>query len=248
MKHIPRFFISPREIGDGLATLQGEDLKHLVSVLRVRPGDRVILLDGQDNSFSAELLHADKEKALLRIRSQEKILSEPLVQITLAAALLKGEKFDLVIQKATELGVSRVIPFLSSHTIAKIPSGKQVERIDRLQKIAKEAAEQSERGKIPLIAGPLSFEELCSLNDFDLKLICAERGGFPGLKTVLRKGEKPAKILALVGPEGGFTEEEIQLARSKNFTAVSLGKRILRSETASFLLLSNLFYELEDQS
>lgn len=248
MKHTPRFFVSPEQITGSTAILRGRDVQHLTSVLRLRQGAVVELLDGLNHLYQAELQQTSREQALFKILSRVEIDTEPHLEVVLGAALLKGEKFDYLIQKATELGVHRIIPFISTRTVTRISPEKETGRVRRWQKIAQEAAEQSERGKIPVIDEPLTFNDLCDLDLFDLKLICAERGDFPGLKRVLQAHKPPGRVLALVGPEGGFSPEELQLAREKSFLPVSLGKRILRAETASLLLLSNLFYELENES
>lgn len=244
MKHIPRFFISPDDIAGSSATLREEDLKHLVTVLRLKPKDQVILLDGKNNGYRAELLHIKKEKAHFHILSTEEMVSEPSVHITLAAALLKGERFEWVIQKSVEMGVSAIIPFFSSRTVTHLPPEKVESRLDRWQTIAREAAEQSERGIIPDLHRPLSFQESCSLDAFDLKLICAERET-RSLKEVLQRGTKPSRILAMVGPEGGFSPDELHLAQENGFIPISLGKRILRAETASLLVIANILYQID---
>ncbi|HBN07518.1 MAG TPA: hypothetical protein DD435_02350 [Cyanobacteria bacterium UBA8530] len=226
-----RFFLSPEDIREERFFLRGEDFHHALRVLRLREKDSVVLLDGKGSSFLGRLDHLGKKEA-------SGVLTGPApsagdLPITLACALLRGEKFDWVIQKSTELGVRRIQPIVTERCVSN------GEKLSRWKKIAKEAAEQCERLFLPEILPPVP---LASLELEEISLFCSERGG-EKLPSVLNKLElKDFSILAVVGPEGGFTPSEGELLVSKGAIPVSLGKRILRAETASVAVMSMLLY------
>lgn len=225
-----RFFILPENIQGQSFQITGPDVKHVTRVLRLGVGDRLIVLDGQGGSFLGEIEDIAKD-VTGRILADVSSAPEMPVAVTLACALIKGEKMDWVIQKATELGVSKIQPIVTSRCVAQ----PKAEKVERWQKIAQEAAEQSERLFVPKVLAPIGIDKLT------LPLyVCAERGGDP-LPQVFTNCEHSSLTVA-VGPEGGFTEEEFSRFEALGAHFISLGPRILRAETAALAVLSALLY------
>jgi 16S rRNA (uracil1498-N3)-methyltransferase len=200
-------------------------------------GDPLELLDGKGAVYLAEIEKIEKMKIACRILESRKSIVESRIKITLAQTLPKARKMDFIIEKCTELGVNKIIPMLTERTIVKSA------KIDRWRKIAKEAAEQSGRADIPEIASLIPFEEILKMkSQFDLAIIPWELEKEISLKNILTT-HGPNNLLVLIGPEGGFSQKEIDLARKAGFISISLGKRILRTETAGMAVLSMLMYE-----
>lgn len=240
-----RVFVPAEQI----PVITGSDAHHIRDVLRMKTGDRLELLDGTGMVHEAEIKEIKKEKIVCRIiesgktstSSVESSKVESRIRITLAQSLLKTSRMDFVVEKCTELGVNQIIPMLTERTVA----GKA--KLDRWKKIAKSAAEQSGRAIIPEISPLMKFEGVLKMrNQFDLALIPWELEKEKTLKNVLtdpRITELP-DILFLVGPEGGFSQKEIKQAIKAGFVPLSLGKRILRAETAGMAVLAAIMYEL----
>jgi 16S rRNA (uracil1498-N3)-methyltransferase len=232
---LPRLFVPASQLPD----IIGSDAHYLRNVLRVEVGNRLELFDGTGTNYQVEIVTIDKEKISCEIKTKEVSPNEPKIKTTLAQALPKSSKMDFVIEKAVELGVDQIIPVLTERTIAK------GDKSTRWQKIAKEAAEQSGRAIVPEIKPLIKFDDLLKLRDqYDLAIVPWENEKNIKLKSVLT--DYPTnKLLLLIGPEGGFSTGEIEMAKTAGFTAVSLGKRILRTETAGLTTLSAIFYELD---
>ncbi|OGC11005.1 hypothetical protein A3K48_00485 [candidate division WOR-1 bacterium RIFOXYA12_FULL_52_29] len=217
--------------------ITGSDLHYVKDVIRLKPGDDLELFDGHGFIYRVKIEQIGKEIITTRITERKRAESELKVKVTLAQALAKGQKMDFIVEKCTELGVASIIPMLTERTIPKQA------KLDRWKKLAKEAAEQSGRGAIPEIFPPLPFEEVLKLGqDHEISLIPWELEKSLTLKDEL-KG-LPASILLLIGPEGGFSRQEIDLAIKNGFKPITLGKRILRSETAGLASLAAIGYEL----
>ncbi len=251
-----RFFITPNQINwqEKKASISEQDQTHKIShVLRLRENDQIVLLDGTGLVYNAQIVSFFSRAVQCRLLSRRSTNTEPELKITIAQGLLKGPKFDYVLQKCTETGVSEFIPVATERTIIRINEddvSRDVDRrIDRYQKIIQDAAEQSERGSVPPVKNVMTLDELCKMNlsTYDLKLICAERSQTNGIKEVLNSIQsKVQKVILLIGPEGGFAENEIKQVLSAGFTSVSLGKRIYRSETVGMLLSGILFFYFND--
>lgn len=231
-------------------TLQSDEARHLRDVLRLRPGDEVYVFDGAGNEFRCLIEDSRRDAARLKVLAQvPPARPESLLQFTLAVALLKGEKFDLVVQKATELGVVRILPVVTKLADIRLRDDSDArKRVARWQRIALEAAKQSGRALIPEIAGPVSFPVLVETPTPSAqgKIMFSEREGdsFSNLRG--SSGNIPT-IIALVGSEGGWTDEEISLARENDWSLVTLGGRTLRAETAAItavVLLQHAFGDL----
>lgn len=251
-----RFFINPHEINWQEKHASITDTGHtykISKVLRLRENDQITLLDGKGLVYNAQIVSINPKVVKCRLLSRRAVNTEPEIKITLAQAILKGQKFDFVLQKNTEIGICEFVPILTERTVVRFEEDgelrKEEKRLGRYQKIVQEAAEQSERGVMPVVYDIISLDELCksNLTDYDLKIICQERTQTNFVKDVLNSIQtKVQKILILIGPEGGFTENELKLTTSSGFVSVSLGRRIYRAETVGIVLSSILFFYFND--
>ncbi|MDI6731972.1 MAG: 16S rRNA (uracil(1498)-N(3))-methyltransferase [Candidatus Margulisbacteria bacterium] len=237
-----RFFIEK----DQLPHIYGEDVHHIRDVLRMRPGEKIELLDGQGKAYSVKIDKIEKDKITCKILSVKESAIAPNVRIILAQCLPKAKKMDWIIQKSAELGVWRIIPVISERTIAK------GEKPARWQSIAKEAAQQCGLPFIPEVKPLIKFDDLIfSAKNYNLALIPWELEQENTLKKSLlscypdlhSRIPRYPDILILIGPEGGFSQKEILFAKKAGFISVSLGPRILRTETVGIAMLSMINYE-----
>ncbi|MDI6715102.1 MAG: 16S rRNA (uracil(1498)-N(3))-methyltransferase [Thermodesulfovibrio sp.] len=230
-----RLTISYTEIfPNKIVEISKEDRNYIFNVLRFKIGNSIIVIDGKGKSFKAKII--DKNKLEI-IEEDKKDIEDPF-SLILCQALLKGEKMDMIIQKATELGVKKIIPFVSERCILK-----NTNKIERWRKIAKEASEQSGRNFVPEISDLTNFENL--INKIDNGLLFWEKEE-NSLISLIKELDISKPIFLLIGPEGGFSEKEILNAREKGIKTASLGKRILRAETASIVSLSILNFLLQN--
>jgi 16S rRNA (uracil1498-N3)-methyltransferase len=238
----PRFFITPKAVRGPQIIMTGDDLRHIRTVLRKQPGDLLILLDGKGKEYTARIVRMERTEIIAEVVS-EITREAPHPIITLCQGLPKADKMDWIVQKATELGVSAVVPLITERTIVKIKDEEK--RVSRWQKIAREAAMQSNRVDIPAIGRIASFKDFLRTQDPEpgtLLLLPWEEGTVP-IKDILRETSGIKKIIVLIGPEGGFSEAEAGAARGKGFHLVSLGPNILRTETAAIAVLGMIMYE-----
>jgi 16S rRNA (uracil1498-N3)-methyltransferase len=243
---VARFFVSHPQIEDGILKVEGDEVRHIRKVLRLRAGDDLTVFDGSGKEYEGTIVEERASWVSIRIREIVSSKRESGLEITLAQSLLKGEKMDYLIQKATELGVKRIVPFLSSRSVPLLEGSKRIERHRRWEKIAVEASKQCGRGVVPVIDALRDYSQLLdSVSKDSLRLILWEKEG-ERLKDILKRGGRCERIFFIVGPEGGLRPEEVEEAKNVNFIPVSLGERILRSETASLCLLSILQYEWGD--
>ncbi|MBU0502123.1 MAG: 16S rRNA (uracil(1498)-N(3))-methyltransferase [bacterium] len=234
---MPRFFVPTEQI----PTISGQDAHQIKAVLRMKVGDELELLDGSGKVYFAKILEIKNDKVTTKILSTHRAETDQKVKATIAQCLPKHKKMDLIIQKCTELGVAKIIPTLSERSIAK------GEKLERWQKIAKEAAEQSGRGTLPEITNLTKFEDvLAQGKNYKLALIPWELEKEKSLKASLSTHPSPhTPILILIGPEGGFSQKEVEQAQQAGFIPISLGKRILRTETAGLSILSMINYHFD---
>ena len=237
---MPRFFIAGTNLAGGMAILKGRDAEH-VRVLRLRPGEDVILCDGQGTDYKCRLVYADKEQAEAEILEVVPCSAEPSVKVTVLCGLPKGDKTDYIIQKCVEAGASEIAFFLSDRCVAR--PGEPEKKLERWQRIAEEAAKQSGRGIIPRVSWAGDFAgALDAAIKTELPLFMYETGEREALSEVL-EANKAVKTAAIVtGPEGGFAEFEAKLARLAGLHVCSMGERILRCETAPVVAVSALMY------
>lgn len=241
---MPRFFVDLNQIQGDFAQVTGEDAHHIRSVLRSRIGEDVILCDGFGMDYSGTIKEIGEKEILIQISRKEVSYSEPKTKVTLFQGLPKGDKMEWIIQKCVESGIDRIVPVSSAHCIVKLGQKEEKKR-ERWQKIAESAAKQSGRGKIPQIGNVVSFfqavEQAKSMNG---ALIPYEKEKNRGIRQFVSQFQGQT-IALFIGPEGGFAEEEIELAEKAGILPVTLGKRILRTETAGLAALTILLYELE---
>ena len=241
---MPRFFVSKESIENNIATITGKDAFHIARSLRMAVGDNIYLSDGEGHDYIAALTDIKDEICTAEIFS-EGDSAEPKMSITLYMAYPKGDKLETVIQKAVELGVTRIVPFESSRCIKRPKADKVIKQGERLSKIAEEAAKQSGRGIIPEVALPLSYSEMLEdAKSSALRLICYEKESDLSIKSLLQR-DVPESIAIIVGCEGGFSAEEVEEAINSGCHSVTLGKRILRCETAPLTVLSMILYQYE---
>jgi 16S rRNA (uracil1498-N3)-methyltransferase len=240
-----RFFIPTSDFDGEQVRLSREQAHQVSHVLRLKTGDTITVLDGTGQEYDVTLTAVSSTEAVGRIAGQRRAAGEPVVELTLFQSLLAREKFEWVLQKATEVGVAQVVPVLTERSLVRV---KRMEagKLDRWRRIVAEAAEQSQRGCIPRLEQVRTFPEaMVQLPDFDRCLIAAPFQEAAALRDTLRGlGGTEASIALLIGPEGGFTPEEVALAWERGAVPISLGRRVLRTETAAVVAAALVLYEL----
>ena len=240
-----RFFVPANAISGSEAELPRELARRLHTVLRLKPGDRIVLADGSGLDREAELTALSARAATARVVGERRSPPEPSVELVLYQSLIRPQRFDLVLEKGTELGVARFVPLLAGRGQVKAPGGEK--RPERWRRIVTEAAEQCERGRVPDVGAPVALESAVASAP-GLKLLPWEEefaSGGRGLTACLRSLEAPPAAVSLfIGPEGGFAPEEVGRAREAGCVSVSLGERVLRSETAGIVAVALVMGEL----
>lgn len=244
-----RFFAPPEAFKHQTVTLAGDEARHLREVLRLKIGAEVFVFDGAGREFRCSVASSRRDEALLdHCKEIVPTHSESPLRLTLAVALLKGEKFDLVVQKATELGVTQILPVMTHNADIRLRDSTDAEkRVNRWRRIAVEAAKQCGRARVPTVSLPVSFETLTINQEDSLRIMFSERDG-TSLDESLDTAARPESALALIGSEGGWTSEEIATARSSGWLIVTIGGRILRAETAAIaatVLLQNKWGDVQ---
>ena len=242
---VPRIYFSGNIRKSAHCKLGGESLRYVKSVLRMRMGDHLILFDGTGWEYETVIRHFFADGVSVEILKKDRIPDKG-VKITLFQSLPKANKMDFIIQKATELGVDRIVPFESARSIPQLTMDKARLKMTRWLTIATEAARKCGRSDIPEIKGILSFDEMLIEGDREeLKIIFWEEESERGIKQVLRNEKYGGvkDISVIIGPEGGFSKEEVDRAVEKGFLSVSLGKNILKVETAALTIVSIIQYE-----
>ena len=258
-----RFYAPPSCFApDGASlVLPVEESRHLCDVLRLRAGDEAFVFDGEGAEFRCVVRDVGGRKARKQTEATalevcervEPLRPESPLNLTLAVALLKGEKFDLVVQKATELGVTFIVPISTKRSDVRPRDGREeslgVKRVERWRRLALEAAKQSGRARVPAIEAPVELARLFEAEpeEGELLLMFSERDGRPLAAIACEKAEAPSELTALVGPEGGWEMEEIDAARERGWEVVTLGGRTLRAETAAItvcVLLQHIYGDL----
>jgi 16S rRNA (uracil1498-N3)-methyltransferase len=241
-----RFFVPVSSFEGELVRLSREQAHQVRQVLRLEPGDTVVVLDDRGAEYEVTLAEVGPKEAAGRVVSTRPAAGEPKVQLTLFQSLLVREKFEWVLQKATEVGVTQIVPVLTARGLVRT---KQIEenKLDRWQRILTEAAEQSHRGRIPRLEPVVPFADVFSrFVGFERFLIAAPSETVSLREALHGIGRPEPSIALLIGPEGGFTDEEAALAREKGAIAVGLGPRILRTETAAVVACALILYELRE--
>lgn len=242
-----KFFTPSNYISDNKGRIVGEDVKHIYKVLRLTEGEEVILNDCDGVEYLAEISKVTKSEVILDIIKKLDINNESDVEIVLFQGMPKAQKMDLIVQKGTELGISKFVPLITERVDVKLKG--DFKKLDRLNRIALEACKQSKRSVIPKVLSPIEFDELINeINTFDLILVPYEDKEDYGIKGLMKDIDKERikRICIIVGPEGGFEESEIERLKDAGASIITLGKRILRTETAGFVATSLIQYELGD--
>ncbi len=240
-----RFFVDPNNINldKKECLIQGDDVKHISKVLRCNIGEKLEICDKNNNEYICEITDITKKEVFLNIIGSVDIKRECDIKIKLYQGLPKGQKMDLILQKLTEVGVSEIIPVITKRSVAKLEDKKD-KKIQRWERIVYEAAKQSKRGIIPKVKDPLSFKEaLLDMKENSINIVPYEKENSKSIKDAINKSN--ISIVGIfIGPEGGFDEEEINMLQDIGATSISLGPRILRTETASIVASSIVIYEL----
>ncbi|RAZ68501.1 16S rRNA (uracil(1498)-N(3))-methyltransferase [Planococcus maitriensis] len=243
-----RYFLEEIDSGNGRLTITGDDAKHIAKVMRQSAGDRLIaVVSGKPHLAEITDIAADVQIKLIEELEDR---SELPKKVTIACGLPKGDKLELITQKATELGMSALLPYSAERSIVKWDGAKSAKKIGRLKKIAKEAAEQSHRSRIPAIHTVHSFKELVNaVKDYDAVIVAyeeeAKQGGGRRFAEILESLYDKDSILLVFGPEGGISEAEASALKETGASFTALGPRILRTETAPLYALSAISYEFE---
>lgn len=243
-----QFFVSPENVGEDSIRLTGTDVNHICNVLRMKPGDEMMVADGQGRNYLCALAQIEEQEILLEIKGEEAQGTEPTCEFYLFQGLPKADKMEWIVQKAVELGVREVIPVATKRAVVRLDEKKAKKKQERWQAIAESAAKQSRRGIIPDVTHVMSYKEALEYaKTMDISMIPYEN--FKDMKEtravldIIKPGQK---VGIFIGPEGGFEEEEVALAMKQEIHPVSLGRRILRTETAGMALLSVLMFQLEE--
>lgn len=256
-----RFFVPPENVGENTIIIDDRnDLHHMIKVLRLSEGDRITISDSQEWEYQAELVRLDSDEAEATILDKQRFTAEPETKITLFQGIPKQGKMELIVQKAVELGVSDIVPVFMKRTVVA-DKGNFGKKIQRWQKISDEAVKQCRRGVIPEVHDAVKMDEvLCRFGGFDMVLFPYENEDGTTIKDVLRAAvlqgysegsdgsgaaARPVKVAVVIGPEGGFSDEEAEAVVAAGGLSVSLGKTTLRTETAGLAAIAMIMYELE---
>ena len=243
------FFADPSQVAEDTVTITGPDVNHMKNVLRMKPGEALLVSDGTGNDYQCEIERLEADRAVVRICQAFCSQMELPSRIWLFQGLPKADKLEFIIQKAVELGAEAVVPVATKNAVVRLDEKKAQSKRKRWQSIAESAAKQSKRSRIPSVETVMSLKEAFGFikeQGFDLCLIPYEQAqGMETMKEALAQVSSGQSIAVFIGPEGGFDESEIKLALEHGVRPVSLGKRILRTETAGLAIISALMMKLE---
>lgn len=232
---MPHFF---EKVEGDIVALSPENARHISGALRMRVGENITICH-EGRNYSCELVTVEKDEVTAKVIDCNMNYSEPDVAVTLFQCVPKGDKLELVIQKAVELGVSEIVPVLSSRCVSRPDEKKALKKTERYKKIALSACEQSGRGKVVEVKDQISFKQALQMTkDFDTTILFYEGGGKP-LKEIFSE-QKPKNVCVFIGPEGGFSDEEVTALEQNGAVVATLGKRILRTETAPLAALVSI--------
>lgn len=242
---MPRFFIEKSDISENQVLLSGENMHHLINVLRCEIGEEVTVCDKCGIDYHCTLQSIEKDCAVLKIEDITGTSSEPSVEITLYQGLPKGDKLSYITEKSVEAGVFKIIPVSMKRSVVKLSKKDFQKKKERLLKVSLSAAKQSGRGVVPEIEDLIEFKDIIPhIKDYDAVIFPYENAKDVTLKSFIREKEFK-KVAVIIGPEGGFSEEEAELLVNENVVPVTLGARILRTETAGIATIFNILYETE---
>ena len=244
-----KFFVKDNQIQRDIVRIEGEDVKHISNVLRLKKNNKIIICDSDlGKSYICEIIEPTKEYINCKIIEEVKDSVETSVHVDIFQGIPKSDKMEYIIQKATEIGVRNLFPTELERCIAKIDKKSETKKLERWQKIAEVAAKQSKRDRIPKIENVINIKNICqNMPKYDIILIAYENEESITLKNELIKLDKNKElnIGIVIGPEGGLSDKEVAELTQNGAKCVTLGKRILRTETAAIVILSNIIYEFE---
>ena len=255
-----RFFVEPQNVREDRVVITGEDVRHITRVLRLARGDRITVTTGLCTDYLVEITAASKDEVVGRVVEVTGVNRDPELKVIMVQGLPKGDKMDLIVQKSTELGVAAIIPVETRRAVVRLEGAKAGQRVERWQRIALEAAKQCRRGRIPEVLPVASWSSaLEAVPGGALAVVPWEGEGELSLKRVLQgtgtpnrdmhgtgAPGKPREVWIFIGPEGGLDPEEIEAARERGIIPVTLGPRILRTETAGLAVLAMILYQWGD--
>lgn len=243
-----RFYVTPELISDSNIVLSTEESHHLARVLRLKTGEEAFVFDGHGREYRCRVAAIEKTGTQLEIIDELKDRVESPLRLILAQALAKGEKFDFIVQKATELGVNTIAPIVTDHTDIKLSEDSSARRLDRWQRISLESLKQCGRRHLVKILSPVNLNEFVqSLATSNAILVMSERGGLP-IREAVRDSESDSDLAVIIGPEGGWSDRELDIFQKRECKLVSLGPRILRTETAAIAAVTLVQHALGDIS
>jgi len=244
-----RFYIEQNQVSEDVITITGSDVNHIKNVLRMKIGESILICDCCGKDYHCTIQNMDSQVVEAKVHSVSDTKTELSTKIYLFQGLPKKDKMELIVQKAVELGVTEVIPVMMKRTIVKLEDKKkEVKKIERWQSIATSAAKQSNRGVIPTVSEVISYKQaLERAKEMDLVLLPYENEeGMKAAREAVQSAKGKKSVAVFIGPEGGYEESEIEQAREMGMIPVTLGNRILRTETAGLAMLSILMFELEE--
>lgn len=243
-----RFYVEKCQVHERTIEITGADVNHIKNVLRMKVAEEIVLCDGEGYDYVCKIETISSDQVIACIVKKELTVTELSGKLYLFQGLPKKDKMELIIQKAVELGSYEIIPVMMKRSVVKLDDKKKEQKKrERWQAIATSAAKQSNRGIIPVVAPVMSFKEAVAYaSDMELKVLPYENAkGISYTKQVIKEAKEAKSIAVFIGPEGGFEEAEVSLAREMGFKEITLGKRILRTETAGLTSLSLLMFEME---
>ena len=247
---MPKFFIKDEQLKDNKITIIGEDVKHISNVLRMKIGEKIQVCNIDTNeNYSAELELISKEKVVCNVIEKIKSQAESNLNLKIFQGIPKSDKMELIIQKSTELGVKEIIPVDMERCVSKISGKDEKKKLERWQKISEVAAKQSGRDMIPKIRNVMKIKQICQeINDYDMLIVPYEKAEGYSFKSAIEemksKNRNNLVVGIVIGPEGGFESAEIDELELSGAKIVTLGKRILRTETVALAMSSVIMYEL----
>ena len=243
-----QFFVDEQQVQQDQIVITGQDVNHIGNVLRMIPGEKVRISDSNENSYFCRIAEIAEDEVIAVIEEKDELGTEFAHKVFLFQGLPKSDKMELIIQKAVELGVAEIVPMATKRAVVKLDAKKAAKKVQRWNEIAKSAAKQSKRGLIPEVKPVMSFKEAVEYGkSMDMLLIPYEDAkGIAHSREVVETVKDKKSLGIYIGPEGGFPEEEVSLAMKAGAEPVTLGHRILRTETAGMTLLSILMFMLEE--
>ncbi|MEC5422208.1 16S rRNA (uracil(1498)-N(3))-methyltransferase [Virgibacillus sp. C22-A2] len=246
-----RYFVHAEDWNNNEVIVRGDDAHHINKVMRSKNGDAIICNNPKGQAAICEIVSIESDHIKTVVKEWLEEAVELPIDVTIAQGLPKGDKFDFVLQKGTELGANAFIPFQAERSIVVWDSKKMNKKMERFTKIVKEASEQSHRNRIPFIHPTMSIDELLKESEnYDVKIFAYEEeakvSNYHSFGTVIENVLENQRLFVCIGPEGGFTAKEAELLKAEDFSPVRLGPRILRTETAALYVLASISYHYEE--